>query len=134
MTTDKITTIRVHESTKRHLAERGAKGESYEDIINALLQVSMELIPKYECDNPPGRPIPSMRLQRSRQVFLISDDDLYAGDFVKIESGHAMKVTEGFRGNMEEFRVWIYENTDGYAIEEMQKGDSGLFITWRTNL
>jgi len=34
---DKITSIRVRESTKRKLDEKGVRGESYEEIIIRLL-------------------------------------------------------------------------------------------------
>ena len=41
MTEDKITSIRVRESTKTLLATCGVKGESYEDIILKLVRETM---------------------------------------------------------------------------------------------
>ena len=38
---DKITSIRVHESTKKRLDECGVRGESYEDIILKLVRETM---------------------------------------------------------------------------------------------
>ena len=38
MTEDKITTIRVKESTKALLADEGVKGDTYEDIILDLIK------------------------------------------------------------------------------------------------
>jgi hypothetical protein len=44
MRIDKITSIRVHESTKDYLAQQGSKGESYEDIILRLIEKLQELM------------------------------------------------------------------------------------------
>lgn len=38
MTEDKITTIRVKESTKSLIGEEGGKGDTYEDIIINLIK------------------------------------------------------------------------------------------------
>lgn len=44
MNPDKITSIRVHESTKEYLAQQGFKGESFEDIILRLIEELQELL------------------------------------------------------------------------------------------
>ena len=44
MNPDKITSIRVHESTKKRLDECGVRGESYEDIILRLIDKLQELM------------------------------------------------------------------------------------------
>ena len=49
MTHDKITTIRMHESTKKLLAERGSKGDSYEEIIIGLIEKWSD-----DLNNPPS--------------------------------------------------------------------------------
>lgn len=46
---DKFTSIRVHESTKKRLAQQGSKGESYEDIILRLAGPQENHCPK--CGN-----------------------------------------------------------------------------------
>ncbi|MCX6803348.1 MAG: hypothetical protein NTY48_02125 [Candidatus Diapherotrites archaeon] len=52
MVEDKITTIKLRGSTREKLAEQGKKGESYDEILNKLLDIMKE---KEQCKRDGNR-------------------------------------------------------------------------------